>query len=321
MSAVHGQAVDLQQASQLWSMLDEMSDNDPESYRTFIHRQLKESAEFCAPPQAYACIRTVVQEPKEGLLYINLCSWKRIPAPKGHSQPVPVVGGRLETLSDDSETYSVVDVAFNPSVLQGAQESPQERDQLHLLALSFIQQQHGLRLSQDYTLLSGRLKGTAQSMRLRLASKRQDTLSAPAPKSPSGSSLLQQISSLRGEQGESEDSPPIQLTPQNRTGPAKPALIQVISSTESAQPRRPRHQLSTATDADGTAKTVQLTVELPGVRSMSECQLSLSQDDVLLEVGDTYHLHLELPEAVREEEASAVFNRKKRTLSVTMPVL
>ncbi|XP_064157692.1 PIH1 domain-containing protein 2 isoform X2 [Anguilla rostrata] len=302
-------------------MLDEMSDNDPESYRTFIHRQLKEGAEFCAPPQAYACIRTVVQEPKEGLLYINLCSWKRIPAPKGHSQPVPVGGGRLETLSDDSETYSVVDVAFNPSVLQGVQESPQERDQLHLLALSFIQQQHGLRLSQDYTLLSGRLKGTGQSLRLRLASKRQDTPSAPAPKSPSGSSLLQQISSLRGEQGESEDSPPIQLTPQNRAGPAKPALIQVISSTESAQPRRPSHQLSTATDANGTTKAVRLTVELPGVRSMSECQLSLSQDDVLLEVGDTYHLHLELPEAVREEEASAVFNRKKRTLSVTMPVL
>ncbi|KAJ8391247.1 hypothetical protein AAFF_G00095140 [Aldrovandia affinis] len=327
MSAFPGQKVDLQQVNQLWSMLDEMSESDPENYRTFIQRQMKDGAEFCALHRlTAACARSYSQdqcetEPKEGLLYINLCGWKRVPAPKGQSDPVPVTGGRLETVANGNEAYSVTDVSFNPDVLQAAQESPQEREQLHLLALSFAQQQHGLRLSQDYTVLSDMLKGTAQSMRHRLASLRQDTPCASAPAPPAGPSLLQQISSLRGDQGESEDSTPIHLTPQHQADPEKPPLIQVISSTESPSPRQPRHHLSVATDTAGAARTLQLTVELPGIRSMSECQLSVSQDDLLLEVGDTYRLHLELPEAVREEEASAVFNRKKQTLSVTVPVL
>ncbi|KAM9442597.1 PIH1 domain-containing protein 2-like isoform 1-T1 [Salvelinus alpinus] len=44
--------------------------------------------------------------------------------------------------------YSKVDVAFSPAVQQQAQKDKREKDQVHLLALSFTQQQHGLRLVQ-----------------------------------------------------------------------------------------------------------------------------------------------------------------------------
>ncbi|XP_036393693.1 PIH1 domain-containing protein 2 [Megalops cyprinoides] len=324
MSSPQSQKVDLQQVNQLWSMLDEMRDSDPESYRTFIQRQLKEGAEFCSPPTPDSCLRTVIQEPEERLLYINLCAWKRVPAPQSKSHPLPVIGGKLETVVDGNETYSVLDMAFHPDVLQRVLESRQEREQLHLLALSFAQEQHGLRLSQDYSLLGTRLKGSTQSMRHRLASPHlpRPSDSTPTPTATAtGPSLLQQISSLREEQEESRDSPSVRLTPQRSGNPGKPPLIQVISSTPSVLPQRPKHRLSITTGAAGTARSVQLTVELPGVRSVSECQLSVSQDDVLLEVEDMYHLHLELPEAVREDDASAVFNRKKRELSVTVPVL
>ncbi|KAI1893492.1 hypothetical protein AGOR_G00124280 [Albula goreensis] len=321
MSAFRGQEIDLQQVNQFWSMLDDMSDNDPESYRTFIQRQLKEGAEFCSPPQAHYCIRTVIQEPKGGLLYINMCGWNRVPTPKGPSHPIPVIGGILEAVTEGNETYSILDVAFNPRVLQEAQESQWERDQLYLLALSFAQKQHGLHVSQDYILLSDRLKGTAQSMRHRLASPHQNPRSAPAPTPPSGPSLLQQISSLLGKQNESEDSASIHLTPHNQAGPAKPPLIQVISSTESPQSRCPKHHLHVGMDTTGATRIMRLTVELPGVCSMSECQLSVSQDDLLLVVRDIYHLNVNLPEAVNEEDACAIFNKKKQTLCVTIPVL
>ncbi len=50
----------LQQVNQFWSMLDDMSQNNPEEYRTFIERQLRDGAEFHSPPQPHACIRTAL---------------------------------------------------------------------------------------------------------------------------------------------------------------------------------------------------------------------------------------------------------------------
>lgn len=45
------------------------------------------------------------------------------------------------------------------------------------------------------------------------------------------------------------------------------------------------------------------------------------QDDVLLEVEDLYSLLVELPETVNEDTASAVFNKKKRRLTLKVDVL
>lgn len=45
------------------------------------------------------------------------------------------------------------------------------------------------------------------------------------------------------------------------------------------------------------------------------------QDDVLLEAEDLYYLLLKLPETVDEDTASAVFNKKKQRLTLTVDVL
>uniref|UniRef100_A0A672K6J1 PIH1 domain-containing protein 2-like n=1 Tax=Sinocyclocheilus grahami TaxID=75366 RepID=A0A672K6J1_SINGR len=178
----------LQQVNQFWSMLDDMSQNNPEEYRTFIERRLREGAEFHSPPQPHACIRTPLLGPKEGILYINMCGWKRV---------------------------------------------PQENK------------------------------------------------------------------------------------------PARSGLIEVISSTESdqSQPQQPKHHLTVCPDGSSSSRSLQLNVELPGVRSVSQCQLSISQGDILLEVEDLYYLHLQFPELVKEETCTARFNKKKQILNVTVAVL
>uniref|UniRef100_A0A673JKT6 PIH1 domain-containing protein 2-like n=1 Tax=Sinocyclocheilus rhinocerous TaxID=307959 RepID=A0A673JKT6_9TELE len=187
----------LQQVNQFWSMLDDMSQNNPEEYRTFIERQLREGAEFHSPPQPHACIRTALLGSKEGILYINMCGWKRVPAPTSYSDPVP-----------------------------------QEKK------------------------------------------------------------------------------------------PARSGLIEVISSTESdqSQPQQPKHRLTVCPDGSGSSRSLQLSVELSGVRSVSQCRLSISRDDILLEVEDLYYLHLQFPELVKEDTCTATFNKKKQTLNVTVTV-
>lgn len=92
-----------------------------------------------------------------------------------------------------------------------------------------------------------------------------------------GPSLLQQISSLR--MAESNEDSSIQLSMEQEKKPARSGLIEVISSTESdqSQPQQPRHHLTVCPDGSGSSRSLKLSVELPGVRSVSQCQLSISQ--------------------------------------------
>lgn len=85
--------------------------------------------------------------------------------------------------------------------------------------------------------------------------------------------LLQQISSLHSEKHDED------MAAQMIRGPAENKnkdLIQVISTTF-VQPQEPEYQLEVKADTAGVPRCVELTVELPEVCSMSECQLRISK--------------------------------------------
>ncbi|XP_059186616.1 PIH1 domain-containing protein 2 [Centropristis striata] len=306
----------LQQVNHFWSMLDDLSETDPAAYRSFIEKQVKEGAEFSAPPELDSCLCTEIEEPEKGSLYINICSWKRVPAPQDPSRPLPVCAGKLETGINESQgSYTVLDVALNPAVLQ---ESRKDKTEVYMLALSFAQQQHKMRLSQQYTVVSSSPKNSSEDLHRRLGfqqwpntSRQPDT----AFQTPAG--LLQQISSLRSEKQHEAPATQIICRPAEHK---KKDLIQVISTTF-VQPQKPEYQLEVKTDSVGVAHSMELTVELPKVCSMSECQLRISKEDVLLEVVDVYYLLLEFPKTVIEDTASAIFNKKKRRLTLKVDVL
>ncbi|XP_018523758.1 PIH1 domain-containing protein 2 [Lates calcarifer] len=305
----------LQRVNQFWSMLDDLSENDPAAYRKFIQKQMEERAEFIAPPELDSCLYTEILEPNKGLLYVNICSWKRVPAPQDPSKPLPVCAGKLETDANESQgLYTVLDVALNPAVLE---ENKQHKTEVYMLALSFAQQQHGLRLSQQYTVISCSPKSSPDDLGRRLGFQQWPNISKqPDTASQTPADLLQQISSLHTEK--QDDKPAAQII--CRSAEHREDLIQVISSTF-VQPQKPEYQLEVKTDTAGVPRSVELTVELPKVCSMSESQLRISKDDVLLEVEDVYYLLLELPKTVNEDTASAIFNKKKRRLTLKVDVL
>ncbi|KAL6115976.1 pih1d2 [Pungitius sinensis] len=312
-----------QQVNQFWSILDDLSQSDPAAYNEFIKKQMKEGAEFCAPPELDSCLCTEIlaahlcprQEPKKGSLYVNICSWKRVPAPRDPSMPLPACAGQLETDTDERQgRYSVLDVAFNPAVLQ---ESKKDKREVHRLALGFAQQQRAMSLSQRYAVVNCSPKSSPQDVQRRLGYQQwPNTSSQPDIATQNPSALLQQISSLRSENQHTE--PAGQFIP--RPGEHKKTnLIQVISTTF-VQPEKPKYQLEVKTDTVGSAHSMELTVDLPKVCSMSECQLRISKDDVLLEVEDVYHLLLEFPRTVIEDTATAIFNKKTRRLTLKVNV-
>lgn len=48
------------EASQIWSMLEDMSENNPAAYRKFIDKQLKEGKEMNGPPKPHMCVQTCI---------------------------------------------------------------------------------------------------------------------------------------------------------------------------------------------------------------------------------------------------------------------
>ncbi|KAK2912351.1 PIH1 domain-containing protein 2 [Channa argus] len=309
----------LEQVNQFWSMLDDLSENNPEGYHKFIQKQMKEGAEFSAPPELDFCLCTEMLEPEKGLLYVNICSWKRVPAPQDPSKPLPLCGGKLETdTNEDQGLYSVLDVALNPAVLQESKKDKKEMNQIYMLVLSYAHQQHGMRLSQQYTVVGHSPKSSPDDLHRRFGFQLWPSISKePQTASQTPAALLQQISCLRSEKQDMEPAAQIIC----RTAEQKKKdLIQVISTTF-VQPQKPEYQLEVKKDPAGIPLSMKLTVELPKVCSMSECQLSISKNDVLLEVEDFYHLLLEFPNTVNEDTASAIFNKKKRRLTLRVDVL
>lgn len=142
------------------------------------------------------------QEPKKGLLYVNICSWKHVPAPQDPSKPVPLCAGKLETDTSEDQgkrqrcaasqatalalcntlltgnsikcvffpagLCTVLDVAFNPVVLQESKKHQKEINHIYMLALSVAHQKHGLILSQQYTVISCSPKSSPDDLHRRL---------------------------------------------------------------------------------------------------------------------------------------------------------
>lgn len=48
----------LNQADSMWKMLDDLADSDPEAYKRFIDKTLKEGSIYFKPPEPCFCIRT-----------------------------------------------------------------------------------------------------------------------------------------------------------------------------------------------------------------------------------------------------------------------
>ncbi|XP_058049955.1 PIH1 domain-containing protein 2 [Ahaetulla prasina] len=303
----------LTKATQLWSMLDDMAENNPKSYRHFMQQQLKEANLHYAPPEPCLCLKTCILEPTKTCLFINLCRWSRISAPKSPSEPVLLSTGKMETLSDNSGNCSILDIAYNPSVLERVEDNPLEKDQFIRLSLKYIEEHFNITLSHSWSLAKFKLKGSLERMRESL--RREQPASAVPQRNPNEGVTLSQLRSLTA-----EDSSSLILPAAEKPAASKKRLIEEISTTDKPEMHKPAYEMTTKKDADEKPLEIELKIELPDVCGVSECNLSVSKDDVLVECLEKYRLRVDLPVTVDEEATSATFDKKKGVLLVRMPV-
>ncbi|XP_070621953.1 PIH1 domain-containing protein 2 isoform X2 [Erythrolamprus reginae] len=299
----------LTKATQLWTMLDDMAENNPKSYCHFMQQQLKEAKQHYAPPEPWLCLKTSILEPTKTGLFINLCRWSRIPAPKSPSEPVLLSPGKMET---QSEVYSILDLAYSPSVLERLEDSPPAKDQLIHMSLKYVEEHFNVTLSHSWSVAKFKLKGSLERMRESLG--RQEPPLAVPQRTPN-KVMLSQLRSLVAEDNSGLIMPAAENTPV-----FKKPLIEEISTADNLEAPEPAYKMTTKKDADEKPLEIELKIELPGVCGVSECDLSVSKDDVLVECLEKYRLRVDLPASVDEEATSATFCKKKGVLLVRMPV-
>ena len=96
-------------------------------------------------------------------------------------------------------------------------------------------------------------------------------------------------------------------------GPRRP-LVQEVGS-QPAESVTPEHELTTA---EGT---MTLRVKLPRVAAASELELEVGDAAISLSAEGLYRLQLALPAVGMSAEAGSKFDKKRRVLTVTVPLV
>ncbi|XP_074972458.1 PIH1 domain-containing protein 2 isoform X4 [Phalacrocorax aristotelis] len=281
----------LERVAQLWSLLDDMAENDPQAYRQLLRQQRAEAERLRAPPEPHLCLRARPAVCARG--------WG--------SGSRPGAGADL---------YSIIDVAYNPDVLQRGEENPQKMEHLIHLTLKVVEKRCDLILSPLYTIESFKLKGSLEAMQQRLKGRQM-----PAPQlSQNIKKELTLDQLLHTMEAEDCSNGPVLLKEESVTQ-SKGRLIEEITSNEMSEKLNPPvYEMITVKDANKKPLRIELKVELPKVSSVSECDLRISKDDITIEVPEKYKLQLDLPELVDAETTTAAFHKGKRVLFITVPV-
>ncbi|KAK3107152.1 hypothetical protein FSP39_008233 [Pinctada imbricata] len=344
----------MKQAQNIWTMLDEMAENNPQAYQKFINEKTKKGMEYMKPPEPHMCVQTIMLRPDQMTYFINFCCWNRVPEPKSSEDAVPVGGTTVfSDTEEDQEKFSYSAVAFNPKILEEygrKTKYPNDRDTLVMLAIDYIQAQHNVTLSRNYTLLGESIpyKGNLRKMQKAFTGKSDQEMDEQlselensfGPLGPGAKdSLLNKLSNMST--GDSNykvktntpgsnvmnELSGIRIPTEVQNDKKKANLIQEISTEVNEKSNNsksvlacPKYKLSEIHVDDGGQDCLIVNIELPGVLGVRECELDISQDDLELEVPKKFFLHLKLPKEILEDEASAKFLRKSSCLKLTLPL-
>ena len=158
------------------------------------------------------------------MLYINVCQWTKVPAPKTDNDAIPVKGGTLRNLDKIAQVY---DVAFNPSVIKDCTRRDAE-GQLIQLILDYTTDMTKLKLKRNSCKkVSRKFVGSEKEVISSIDERQQSHDTVPKISTDQPHSLLEQLASINKETEEDAD---IVLSKEPVVKPLHKKLIEEISS-------------------------------------------------------------------------------------------
>ncbi|EDV25634.1 uncharacterized protein TRIADDRAFT_23555 [Trichoplax adhaerens] len=308
----------MQQAQHVWTMLDEMAENNPDGYRRFMEKQMKDAKQHIKSPEPAFSIKVNTLDRR--VLYINICGWVRIPEPQSDSHPVPIKAGIVHKFETKKQQFHYIDVAVNDNVIKNSLRDKQFKEELILLAMSYINDSTEWDLMPDkYSILQEKYYG--------------DETNKAKPSSQDDDTLRNQLFSISRESDnyDSTSTDPLpelsnllgKISTGSENKPTSKNLIEEISSTVIQNPNQvdtyctPQHQIQVF---GHDPPMMIITINLPQTESVQECELDISQVDLNLIVPSKYKLLLKFPQKVQDDLAKATFNKKKGDLKIKIPI-
>ncbi|XP_057288048.1 PIH1 domain-containing protein 2 isoform X2 [Pezoporus wallicus] len=278
----------LTRAAQLWSLLDEMAENEPQAYRRLLQQQRAEAELFCAPPEPHLCLRARPAVGARGRgrgLPPGCCGTRALS--RGSVSCRVVSGGRCSSMSAAGKGSRHLKVPLTPHL------SVRGRYKRYLAK-----------------------EGSLETMQQRLRGRQR-----PTPHHSQNTKKELTLDEMLHTMKAGDCSNASVLLKEEHVRQPKGHLIEEIASTETPEKlSTPAYEMITVKDANKKSLKIELRIELPKVSSVSECDLRMSKDDIVIEVPGKYKLQLELPELVDEETTTAVFNKGKQILFITVLV-
>ncbi|XP_036590555.1 protein kintoun [Trichosurus vulpecula] len=313
--------------------------SDPENRRryeeeiTALERERGVEVQFVHPEPGHV-LRTSLNGAQR--CFVNICSNPLLGRPSSQpgtggpqgssrgqlwSLPYSLAPGR-EYMGRQGACYKVYDVIFHPDTLSLGKRHERFRSMMDSTALEAVEKQFGVKLDKrNAKTLKIKYKGTPEAAVLR----------TPLPGGPR----------LEPEGEESTDNPlpafpyPYPYPDVAKKPPAPQPQGSTPSSVEDPAPAVPRHSLvqrhhvdlqDYRCSRDSCPSTVPrelvVTIELPLLRSAGQAVLEVTEKQLFLDSRKPdYSLRLPLPYPVVESQGNAQFNKAKRQLVVTLPVV
>ena len=222
-------------------------------------------------------------------LFVNICSWEQMPAPKSENDPIPVMAGEVQEKTEGETTYSVVDIIVNPVVTKGVTSSKDRRNLLVHVALDYLENTKRIQVSRKYKNSKKAFKGDQKTLRQYLRYGKEQGITPTNQEqqrsgvSESPESLLKQLSSITASESQPEGSTGINLL-EKSAATAKKGLIVEVSSTNFVElPVTPNYEMLVKETETSKPRRILVKVDLPNVTSASQCQLDMC------EVNTCYH--------------------------------
>ena len=292
-----------QQASQIWNMLDEMAQDDPKAYQSFIQKNLNQGSELFSKPKSEVSIRAVFNTPPSKTapkyVYINIFTWKQITEPKSADSPVPMTCSDMKIVTIDKIECYIVSVAVNPNLYAECCENKPDLDQLFELIITYVSDMRDLDIKPEFSRLKTPCKGdTTTSATWLYETIYRNIMPADTGTPPPRRDLIDELSNLSV-----KDSPPV-VAGENK-------LVEEIQD-EKENPIF----TSRITSGDNNENVLMLCITLPRVKTVSELDLRISQDEIYLS-NLYYGLSTDLECAIDEKSVKAKFDKSTHILTVT----
>lgn len=315
----------MEHAAKMWQWLDELASSDPAAYDTYMRQQMHAAAKHATRPHTRA---TATHQPAfaikmtchdSTLLHVNVAAHDKIkPQEATPDGSVPIAVGRPRRVHADEHAGLVADVVVAPSVAHKAMADESFKHEVAALAASCVREVYRERklpsVAPGYRLLpSPAYVGEL----VPFADARADPPAAPAAE-PSRGAAAEPPSIVTRSDATPAPSTLGELKLPGARGDGKPSssappLVQELAS-RAAQADEPEYVLETR---DGA---VHLLVRLPRIAAASDVQVEVGQGVLSLHAEGVYRLRVSLPSGARCDDARCRFLRKRRELSVSVPL-